>query len=298
MINSMLLSNTKIKKEKKKSYYSDTIKRFRRHKLAMVGLIILILEILLVFLLPVVLDLEPNAITDGRVFSPPSAEHILGTDQTARDNFSRLIYGGQTSLLIGILSSIISLAIGMPLGLLAGYYRGPCEHVVMRLSEVFMSFPSMVIILVIVSLFNATITNITFVIGILGWPQFARLLYANVLSYKEKEYVEGARAIGTRNFGIMVKYILPNAFSPLLVAFTFRTASAIIMESSLSYLGMGVKAPQASWGNILNMAQSITVLAEYPYVWLPPGILLVLTVLSINFFGDGLRDALDPKMKV
>lgn len=282
----------------KKSYYADTITRFKRHKLAMAGMIILGLEILLVILIPIVMKLDPYSIQQEGVLAPPSAAHILGTDKTGRDNFARFIYGGQVSLAVGLTSSLISLFLGAPLGLIAGYYRKVPEMVIMRLAEIFMSFPAMVIILVLTAVFGPSLLTLIVVIGVLGWPPFAKLLYANVIAYKEKEYVEGARAVGTKNIQIMIKYILPNAFSPVLVAFTFRTAAAILQESSLSFLGMGVQAPQASWGNILNAAQSISILAGMPWVWLPPGIAMVVTVLSINFFGDGLRDAFDPKMKI
>ena len=200
------------------------------------------------------------------------------------------------SLQVGILSAIISLVVGVPLGLLAGYYRGWVDVVIMRLADIFMSFPSMVLILVLVSVLGPSIATVTVVIGILGWPRFARTIYGNVLSVRESEYVEAARAIGTKDLSIMTKYILPNSFAPVLIAFTFRAAQAIITESALSFLGMGVQAPQASWGNILYEAQSISVLAMRPWLWVPPGVALLVTILCINFIGDGMRDALDTKM--
>ena len=156
----------------------------------------------------------------------------------------------------------------------------------------------MILVLVLVAVVGPSVWSVTLVIGVMGWPQFARLIYGNVLSVREKEYVESARAIGTKNLDIIVKYVLPNSFTPVLIAITFRTAQAIIMESSLSFLGMGVQPPQASWGNMMYDAQSITVLSSRPWMWVPPGLCLILTVLSINFFGDGVRDALDPKMKI
>jgi len=188
--------------------------------------------------------------------------------------------------------------IGVPLGLLAGYYKGIWEMVVMRAADIFMSFPSMILILVLVSVFDPSIWTIIFVIGVLGWTDFAKLIYGNVLSIREKEYVESAKAVVTKDFTILVKYIIPNAFAPILINFTFRTAQAIIQESALSFLGMGVQPPEASWGNILYAAQSITVLSSKPWLWVPAGILLVLTVSSINFIGDGMRDALDSRTKI
>lgn len=286
------------KQEKSSSYLQDVFRRFKAHKLAMIGLCVIILEVLLVFLLPMIMELDPYSSDINAFGAVPSAEHILGTDDIGRDIFARLIYGGQVSLFVGLVSTLISVAIGVPLGIIAGYYGGIFEIIVMRSADVFMSFPSIILILVLVSVVGPSIFTVTLVIGIMGWTQFARLIYGNVLSVREKDYVESARAIGEKNLRIITKYILPNTFAPVLIALTFSTANAIIMESSLSFLGMGVQPPQASWGNILYDAQSITVLSQKPWLWVPPGIALVLTVLSINFFGDGVRDALDTKMKI
>ena len=228
----------------------------------------------------------------------PSAEHLLGCDDVGRDLFARLIFGGRVSLMVGICSALISLAIGVPLGLFAGYFRGAVETVIMRCADIFMSFPNIILILVLASVLGQSVTTVTLVIGFLGWTEFARLIYANVLSVSEKEYVESARAIGTSNFKIVTKYVLPNSFAPILIAITFQMASAILSESSLSFLGMGVQPPGASWGNMLYDAQSITVLSQKLWIWLPPGLALLITVLSINFLGDGIRDALDPKIKL
>ena len=293
------VSKNKVKKQKKESYFTDVFGRFKAHKLAMFGLIVLILEVILVLVLPVIMNLDPTSSDKAGGFgAAPSAAHILGTDDLGRDLFARLIHGGRVSLFVGLVSTAVSMVIGVPLGLLAGYYRGWIETVIMRFADIFMSFPSMMLILVLVSVIGPSITSVTVVIGILGWTAFARLIYSNTLSIREKEYVESARAIGTKDLGIMIKYILPNAFAPCLITLTFRTAQAILMESSLSFLGMGVQPPQASWGNLMYDAQSIVVLSSKPWVWVPPGVLLIITVLSINFFGDGLRDALDPKMKI
>lgn len=282
----------------KSSYLKDVTRRFLRHRMAMVGLIVLCLEILLIVILPKVMGLDPTVSTADGFGAAPSTEHLLGTDDVGRDNLARLLDGGMTSLYVGFLSTILSLVIGVPLGLVAGYYRGWWEILIMRLSDIFLSFPAMILILVLVAMMGPSVNSVTFVIGFMGWPTFAKLLYANVLSIREKEYVEAARAVGTKNIPIIAKYILPNAFAPVLVAFTFRLANSIIQESTLSFLGMGVQPPQASWGNILYAAQSISILTQRPWMWMPAGIALLLTVLSINFFGDGLRDALDPKMKI
>lgn len=284
-------------KEKNQTVISNTLRRLLSHKLAVLGLVIIIFEILTVIFLPYIINLDPYTIDITSFGSPPSKEHLLGTDDVGRDLFSRLIYGGRVSLTVGIVSATISL-IGIPLGILAGYFRGKVEMIIMRCADIFMSFPSMVLILVLASILGQSIFTVTVVIGILGWPEFARLIYSSVLSIREKDYVESGKAVGTKDFSIITKYILPNAFAPVIVAFTFRIAQAIIMESSLSFLGMGVQPPEASWGNILYYAQSISVLSSKPWVWLPPGIILIFTILSINFFGDGIRDALDTKMSI
>ncbi len=281
------------------SYMKDVIQRFSKHKLAIISLFVLVLEVLMVIFLPIILNLDPYTTDYNTYFgSAPSALHWLGTDDVGRDSFARFLFGGRVSLQVGIVSAVISLAVGVPLGLIAGYYRGIIETVIMRLADIFMSFPSMVLILVLVSVLGPSVATVTVVIGILGWPRFARTIYGNVLSARESEYVEAARAIGTKDGAIMTKYILPNTFAPVLIAFTFRAAQAIITESALSFLGMGVQAPQASWGNILYEAQSISVLATRPWLWMPPGIALLITILCINFLGDGIRDALDTKMVI
>ena len=285
-------------KIKKDSYSRDVLKRFSQHKLAMIGLAVITLEVLLVVILPVVMKLDPYTSDVFNFSAVPGPGHILGTDDTGRDVFARLIYGGRVSLLVGLLSAVISLCIGVPLGLLAGYYKGIWEMVIMRAADIFMSFPSMILILVLVSVFDPSIWTIIFAIGVLGWTDFAKLIYGNVLSIREKEYVESAKAVGTKDFAILTKYVIPNAFAPVLINFTFRTAQAIIQESALSFLGMGVQPPAAPWGNILYAAQSITVLSSRPWLWVPAGILLVLTVSGINFIGDGMRDALDSRTKI
>lgn len=283
---------------KRSSYFRDVTKRFFHHKLAVLGLMVLLVEVAAVTLLPPLMKLNPYSIDVMAFGGQPSATHWLGTDDVGRDLFARLVYGGRISLTVGIFSALIGLIVGMPLGLLAGFFRGKFEMVVMRLADIFMSFPSMILILVLASVLGQSVVTITVVIGLLGWPEFARLIYASTLSVREKDYVESAKAVGTKNGVILLRYVLPNAFAPLIIAFTFRTAQAIITESALSFLGLGVQPPTASWGNILYYAQSISILANKPWMWLPAGIILIITVLSINFLGDGIRDALDTKMSI
>jgi peptide/nickel transport system permease protein len=212
-----------------------------------------------------------------------------------RDILARNIYGGRTSLGIGFFSTLISLLIGLPLGVLAGYYRGIWEVIVMRFADVFMAFPAIVLILVIASVTGPSIYTLIFIMGVLRWTTFARLLHGKILSIREEEYIEAARAIGTCDRVIIAKYILPNAITPIIVQTPFVFSSSMILEAGLSFLGMGIRPPMASWGNILYAAQSIAVLSRRPWVWVPAGTLFVITVLSVNFIGDGLRRVLDPK---
>ncbi|MBQ5734123.1 MAG: ABC transporter permease [Lachnospiraceae bacterium] len=281
-------------KQKRKTEF---FKKFRKHKLANVGLIIIIIEILMVTFLPIILGLDPYSIDSTGFNQAPCAKHILGTDDIGRDLFARVLYGGRVSLIVGICSTIISIIIGLPLGILAGYYRGIIENIVMRLADIFMSIPAMVLILVIVAVFEPSIITIIVVIGITGWTGVAKLIYGNVLSVRNKEYVEAARAIGTKDREIIMRYVLPNSIAPLWMSVAFRISQAIMTESGLSFLGAGIQSPQASWGNIIYAAQNLVVLTKRWWVWVPAGVLLMITIICINLVGEGIRDALDPKMK-
>lgn len=286
------------KQPERDSFGRNTLQKFAKHKVAMVSLCVLIVEITLVLLLPLVMKLDPYATHNGSFNIQPNAEFILGTDDVGRDVFARLIYGGRVSLAVGFVSALLSAVIGIPLGLLAGYYGGVVRMCIMRVVDIFMSFPAMVIQLVLVTVLGPSAGSVMLVIGLLGWTSFARLTYSKVISVKEQEFVEAARACGATNGRQMFGYILPNSLAPLFVQFSFSVASAILQESGLSFLGLGVPVPTASWGNMIYAAQNLSTLVYRPWMWVPAGIVLVMTVLSINFIGDGLRDALDPKMKI
>ncbi|MDO4501175.1 MAG: ABC transporter permease [Erysipelotrichaceae bacterium] len=283
-------------KTKKHSHLRDFYQKFKKHKLANFGLFVVLLEIVLVIVLPMVLDLKPYEIYPA-FDAAPSAEHILGTDNVGRDIFARVIYGGQVSLLVGFASTIISVIVGLPLGLIAGYYRGWSESVIMRLADIFLSFPSMILTIVMVAIFGSSIPVLILLIGLLAWPQPCRLVYSRVLSVRKMEYVEAAKAEGRSEFEIIIKEVLPNSVAPLWMSIAFMVSSAMITESALSFLGAGVQMPMASWGNIVRNATNVIVLYMYPWEWLPAGIMLIITVVCINFVGEGVRDALDPKMK-
>ena len=279
-------------------FKSQAMKKFLHNKKAMLGLAIVVLLVLAVLFIPLFKDMDPYTTDRLAGFnSKPSAAHPLGTDDVGRDLFARLLYGGRISLFVGIMSTIISVAIGIPLGLIAGYFRGPAESIIMRTADAFMSFPSMVLILVLVAVFGPSILTVTVVIGILGWTAIAKLIYGNVLSIREREYIQATKAVGMKTIPILFTEVLPNAIPPVWANISFRVAGAILTESSLSFLGLGVQTPQASWGNIIYAAQNLMVLTARPWVWIPPGLCIILVVVGFNFIGEGVRDALDPKTK-
>ena len=269
-------------------------RRFARHPLAVAGLVVLLAEIVAVTVLPPLLDLDPYTST-GSFNEAPNATYLLGTDDVGRDVFARCVYGGRVSLMVGILSTLITLVIGVPLGLIAGYYRGKSEALIMRAADIFMSFPSLVLILVVVVVFGSSLPVIIGIIGVVGWPQVAKLVYSNVLSVKEEEYVESAVSLGMSDWQIIWRYVLPNSISPVWATLPFRVSSGITTEASLSFLGMGVQSPQASWGNMINSAQQYVVMTSRQWMWLPAGIMLVVTIVATNLLGEGIRDAFDPQ---
>jgi peptide/nickel transport system permease protein len=288
------LSNSQEGLGKEESYLKVVATRFFKHKLAVIGLVIITLFVLMAIFAPIIAPEDPLEV--GYEFeAKPSSEHLLGTDQVGRDVLSRLIYASRISLAVGLGAVSIYVVIGTILGAIAGYMGKWADMIIMRITDVFMSFPFLMVILVLVSVMGPSLFNIILVLGILGWPPIARLVRGSVLSLKEMDYVKAGVALGYTAPKILLHHILPNALAPILVNATFGIASAIIMEASLSFLGMGVQPPTASWGNMLTEAQSLTVLAGQPWLWIPPGLMIILAVISINFMGDGLRDAVDPK---
>ena len=282
----------------KKILSNQAVKKFMHNRKAVLGLIIVCFLVLAVILIPIFMKLDPYTTDRAVGFNKaPCSGHPLGTDDVGRDLFARLLYGGRISLFVGIMSTIISVLIGIPLGLIAGYFRGIAETVIMRVADAFMSFPTMVLILVLVAVFGPSILTVTVVIGVLGWTAIAKLIYGNVLSIREREYIQATKAIGMSTPKILLSEVLPNAIPQVWANISFRVAGAILTESSLSFLGMGVQTPQASWGNIIFAAQNLLVLTARPWVWFPPGICIILVVVGFNFIGEGVRDALDPKTK-
>ncbi|MDR3123193.1 MAG: ABC transporter permease [Treponema sp.] len=276
------------------SGWAAVLKRFSRHKPAALGLVMIAGLIFCAVFAPLIAPRNPYQI--GYKFeAPPSREHILGTDQVGRDVFSRLIYASRVSVSVGMGTVLLSTFLGVFLGLQSGYFGGAVDMIIMRIADVFMSFPSLILIMVITAIFGPGLDRIILIMGILGWPSAARLVRGNVLSIKQMDYIKSTVTLGFKTRRILLLHVLPNTISPILVQATFGIAGAIIMESALSFLGLGVNPPVASWGNMLTDAQSLTTLTARPWLWAPPGLMIFLSVLSFNFVGDGLRDALDPR---
>jgi peptide/nickel transport system permease protein len=285
--------------------------RFRRHKMALAGAVMLILLILYATVGALFFTEAYGNITDTKIrLEAPSTEHPFGTDTVGRDLLARTIYGGQISLMIGLTAVLIQIIVGVLIGAISGYYGGWIDSVLMRFTEAVFNIPTIPLLLVLSKLlsdkvptinllgreFSGSVVVITGVIGLTSWMGLARLVRASFLSLKEQEFVTAARSIGASNFSIIYEHILPNTVAPIIVTATLGVANAIINEAYVSFLGVGVLPPTATWGNMLTGAYKYIETA--PWTWIFPGALIVLTVLSINFVGDGLRDALDPRALV
>lgn len=272
------------------------IKRFRKHKLAVASLYFLGIITILAILAPIISPYDPNQVSTS--FSqPPTLKHWLGTDQIGRDMLSRLLYATRISLFVGFAVTVISTVIGVVLGLVAGYFGGAVDIIIMRITDTIMSFPYILLVLVAAAIFEPGLWNIILILGFVDWPGAARLVRGNVLSLRESNFVKGNVVAGMPNRYILFSEILPNTIGPVLVYATSVFAITILDEAALSFLGMGVQAPTASLGNILNGAESITILTSKLWLWVPAGLIIILLVVSINFVGDALRDAIDPSAK-
>ncbi len=267
--------------------------RFRQHRLAMVGAVLLGLLVVAALAAPVIAP-SPFHVSLIARNKPPTTAHWFGTDASGRDIYARLVYAGRISLSVGLVAVAIYATIGIVLGAVAGYFGGAVDGTIMRLADVFLAFPSLIVIITLVSILGPDIRNIMLAIGLLGWPPIARLVRGLFLSLRERDFLLAGRTMGASNGRLIFRHLLPNALAPVIVAATFGMAQAILLEAGLSFLGLGVQPPTPSWGNMLTDAQSLTVLESMPWIWVPPGIMIALAVLAINFIGDGLRDALDP----
>ena len=277
----------------RENYWQTVWRRFRHHRLACVSLAVLAVICTAAILAPVIAPYDPEEIA-GPFGAAPSLKFILGTDQIGRDMLSRLLYATRISLLVGVLATAISTAIGVILGLLGGYFGGWLDIAIMRFTDMVMSFPYILLVLVAAAIFEPGLWSIILILGFVDWPGIARLVRGNVLSLRETNFVKSSIVAGMPVRHILFSDILPNTVAPILVYATSVMALSMLDEASLSFLGMGVQPPAASLGNMLNSAQSMTVLTKQPWLWLPPGLLIVILVVAINFVGDAFRDALDP----
>lgn len=270
-------------------------RQFKHHRLALISLLVLLLLLAMVIFAPWIAPYPFDAIDPTQFKKPPSASHIMGTDDLGRDLFTRVLYGGRISLAIGIFSAMVGTGVGATLGALAGFYGKTTDNIIMRITDVAFSIPSLPLLIILSAFAKSAIPIMILTIGLLSWMSTARIVRATVLSIKEREFTTAAKMIGVRDTGIILRHILPNAMAPILVGATLGVGGAIIAESSLSFLGLGVQPPTPSWGNMLQDSQST--MASRPWLTIFPGMAILLTVLGINFLGDGLRDALDPTLR-
>lgn len=267
----------------------------RQNKLAAISAVVIFIIIMMAILAPVIAPYGESETSLTERLSGPSAEHIFGTDYLGRDVFTRLLYGARVSLIVGIMPSIIALVVGVVLGLLAGYIGGWVDYVIMRIADVMLSIPSLLLAMVVMYIMGTSVVTLFIALSLTSWASVARVVRSQTLSLKETEYVEAAKSIGVTRWKIMIRHIMPNCIPSLIVLFTLNVPSAILSESSLSFLGIGVQPPAASWGLMVNDAKQF--LFTNPWLCLIPCILIMIVVLAFNFLGDGLRDVLDPYMK-
>lgn len=281
---------------KKKSQIGEIWHRFKKNKLALLGLIILTVLIVMCLCADFVTSYEECITMNVKnKLQPPSGEHWFGTDGYGRDVFARCLHGGRISLLIGLATSIFSLICGGLLGLIAGFYGGKVDEVLMRCLDVFNAIPTILMALAIVAALGSTIPNMIIALGISRTPAFARVIRASVLTAADQEYVEAARAGGTSDFRIMVRHILPNVAGPMIVQTTMNVAAMILQAASMSFLGLGVTAPQPEWGALISEAKEF--MRAAPYLIMFPGFLIILSASAVSLLGDGIRDAIDPRLK-
>ena len=269
-------------------------KKFKRNKMAVIALILLGILIFASAFAPLLTSYDPEAISLTERTLAPSKTHLLGTDKVGRDVFTRLLYGGRISNLIGLTGALGGAIIGAALGCLGGYFGGLLDRFLLRLSELFTTFPQTILVLILVAFMGQGVWNLFIVFWCTGWMDTYRMTRAKILSLREETYVLACQAFGISNRSIMFRHILPNAAGPVIVNITLSTAGYVLQESALSFLGLGVPSSTPTWGNIFNAAKALDVVQAYPWLWLAPGIAISLFVLSVNIIGDGLRDALDP----
>ncbi|HEX2095514.1 MAG TPA: oligopeptide ABC transporter permease [Longimicrobiaceae bacterium] len=272
-------------------------RHFRRNRMAMVGLAIMILLYLVTLLTPLIAPYDPAAQEDilSTQFLPPSGEYLMGTDKFGRDIFSRVLYGARISLSIGFIAVGISITLGTTIGAVSGYFGGLVDSVLMRFTDMMLSFPRLVLLIVVIALFEPSIWLVVTVLGLTGWMGTARIVRGEVLSLREREFVQAARALGMGDGRIIMRHVIPNTLAPVIVSATLGIGQTILTEASLSFLGLGVQPPTPSWGNMVSDGRDALITAWWIATF--PGLAIVFTVIAFNLLGDGLRDALDPRLR-
>ena len=282
---------------KKRSRFKETWRRLKKSRNAMIGLALITIIIVAALITPFIFDYDTQVIMQNipERLQPPSWEHPFGTDSLGRDMFARIMYGARTSLMIGAISCLICCTSGVLLGAIAGFFGGKIDDIIMRFFDILLAIPSTLMAIVLVAAFGTSLLNIIIAVGLPTLPQYVRITRASVMTIKQQEYVEAARAVGATNAQIIRMHILPNCMSPVLVQATLRVATVIADAAGLAFLGLGIPAPRPDWGGMLAAGREF--LRDYPHTVLFPGLAIMLTILALNLLGDGLRDALDPKLK-
>ncbi len=273
---------------------SRVVRKFLNNRLAVLGLVVFSIILLASIFAPLLTPWDPSKVNLRAMMQEPSLDHWFGTDKTGRDVFARVLYGGRISILVGLGSALVSAAIGVLIGCYTGYVGGWLDAIALRISEAIMAFPEIILVLMLVSIIGQSLFNLMAIFILGGWCGIYRLTRAQMLSLREEEYVLSLRSFGLNRALICYKHMLPNALGPVMVNITLSTAAFILQEAGLSFLGLGVPFSTPTWGNILNAAQNLSVLQDNWWMWLPVGLFISLFVLSVNFIGDGLRDASDP----
>lgn len=293
-----------VSKKKPASPWTLALRQFIKNKLAVSGFIVLVIMFIVCFFGPFLSPYKIDTMNLALGNKPPSSAHWLGTDKLGRDILLRLMLAGRISLLVGLVSMMVSVLIGSVLGALAGYYRGWVDTIIMRFADIMMSIPSLPLLIILGAVLSDTeiapgnrIYLVMFLLGFLAWPGLARLVRGQILALREQEFMQAAEVLGLRDRRKIFNHLLPNTIPIIIVVATLSVAGAIVSESTLSYLGIGVIPPTPSWGNMMTAANNLIDFRKRPWLWIPPGVCIFITVISINFMGDALRDALDPKMK-
>jgi peptide/nickel transport system permease protein len=293
-INNIDKSKAKIKK---RSQLKSIVYRYKKNKLAILGAVIFLVLIIISISADLIVDFEKDAVAQNMKerLMTPNEDHIFGTDQYGRDIFARIIFGSRVSLFVGLITIAISLTLGSLIGATAGYYGGKTDDILMRIMDIFLAIPSLLLAISIVAALGPGMINLLIALSVSQVPRFARIVRSSILSIKDQEFIEAAKACGTKNSRIILKHILPNAMGPIIVQATLNMASTILNIAALSFIGLGIQPPTPEWGSMLSDVK--TQMRYYPYLAIIPGIAIIIAVMSLNLIGDGLRDALDPKLK-